>query len=116
MTAYVICIDGEEHFCPNIEKLAEVIFDNGAESSEMCDEFWSRDVDQSLSLEAKDAMLRHRFHGSSVLVDALARHILNLYVRVIRSHIRELETGEAEVVVWENGDCGTVSVHLEEDE
>lgn len=116
MRTYVISIDGEEHVCPNIEKLAEVIFDNGAESEEMCDEFWSKDVDQNLSLEAKDAMLRHRFHGSSVLVDALARHILNLYVRAIRSHLQDLESGKVEAVEWENGDCGTVSVYLEDDE
>lgn len=112
---YVLDIDGERHECPTIEKLAEAIFDNGAESEEMCDEFWSID-DGSLCVTAKDAMLRHVFHGSSIPVEILAHHVLTKYLRVVRSAVYALDRGEVDAVEWENGDCGTVSVHLEDDE
>ena len=115
MRMYVIRIGDEEYECPTMEKLAEVVFDHAAESSEMCDEFWSKDVDRPLSVEAKDAMLRYRFHGSTVLVDALARHVLTLYARVIRSHLRDLEAGRADVAEWECEYC-TVRVVMEDEE
>ena len=110
---YVLTIDGERYECSTIEKLAEAIYDYGAESEEMYDEFWSKD---DVSVTAKDAMLRYVFHGSAIPVECFAHHVLLRYLRVVRSAVHALDRGEVDVVEWENGDCGPVTVTKEEDE
>lgn len=112
---YVLNIDGERYECPTLEKLAELIFDYGAESDEMTEAFWSKD-DESLSVTAKDTMLKYVFHGSSIPVECLAHLVLTRYLRVVRSAVYALERGEVDIVEWENGDCGLVTVTKEEDD
>ena len=113
---YVLTVDGARYECPTIEKLAEAIFDYGAESEEMTDAFWSMDVDKNLSLEAKDTMLKYVFHGSAIPVECLAHHVLRMYLRVVvRPAVDRLDRGEVDVVEWES-EFGPVTVTKEEDD
>lgn len=112
---YVLTVDGARYECPTMEKLAEAIFDYGAESEEMTDAFWSKDMDASLAVEAKDTMLKYVFHGSKIPVECLAHHVLRMYLRVIHPAVHPLDRGEVDVVEWES-EFGPVTVTREEDD